>query len=135
MLATRKLFGISDPLIVRSPGLAELGGAEAAEVVSVHQPRGGVVQLDEPQVPVGVKQARAALGMMPDLAQTILAADFQFIFSRLIGEVCNRFAVGRPRRIAISRCGAVGQIADIAFVGGHSEYLSPGLEDRARARG
>src|ERR1700737_2023115 len=151
MLATRKLFGISDPLIVRSPGLAELRCAEAAEVVSVHQLRGGVVQVDVPQVQslvglcnlLAVRRPRGAVKErwwitqvdVPDLAQTILAADFQFVFSRLIGEVCNRFAVGRPRRIAICRCGAAGQIADIAFVGGHSQYLSPRLEDRARAGG
>src|ERR1700730_5650918 len=151
MLATRKLFGIADPLTVRSPGLAELGWAKAAEVVSVHQPRGGVVQVDVPQVqslvgvcnllavgrPRGSVKERWWITQVdvPDLAQTILAADFQFIFSRLIGEVCDRFAVGRPRRIAISHGGAVGQIADIAFVGGHSEYLSPRLKDRARTRG
>src|SRR4029077_21206238 len=117
MLATRKLFGISDPLIVRGPGLAKFRWAEAAEVVSVHQMRGGMAQVDVPQVqslvgvcnllavgrPRGsVKERRWITQVnVPDRAQTILAADFQFIFSRLIGEVCDRFAVGRPRRIAI----------------------------------
>src|SRR6267143_36545 len=114
MLATRKLFGIGDPLIVRSPVLAELGWAEAAEVVSVHQPGGGVVQVDVPQV------------------------------QSLVG-VCNLLAVGRPRgsvkkrrwitQVDVPDLAQTILAADIAFVGGHSEYLSPRLEDRARARG
>src|SRR3984893_2522973 len=151
MLATRKLFGIADPLTVRSPGLAELGWAKATEVVSGHQVRGGFVQVDVPQVqslvgvcnllavgrPRGFGKERRWISQadVPNLAQTILTADLQVVFPRLIAEVCDRFAVGRPRGIAISPRGAVGQIADIAFVGGHGEYLSPRLEDRARARG
>src|SRR5260370_41987917 len=99
MLAARKLFGIRDPPIVRSPGLAELGGAEATEVVSVHLLRGGVAQVDVPQVqslvgvcnllavgrPLGSVKERRWIPQVdvPDLAQTIQAADFQFISSRL----------------------------------------------------
>src|ERR1700730_15906943 len=129
MLATRKLFGIADPLTVRSPGLAELGWAKAAEVVSVHQLRGGFVQVDVPQVqslvgvcnllavgrPRGFVKERRWITQVdvPDLAQTILAADFQFIFPRLIGEVCDRFAVGRPRWVAISARGAVWQLSEM----------------------
>ena len=50
----------------------------------------------------------------------------------LVGEIRDRLSVGRPRGIAVGDGGTARDIANVAFVGGNRENLSPGFEQSAR---
>src|SRR5439155_22316593 len=69
-----------------------------------------------------------------DVAEAALIADMQVVFARLVGEIGDRFSVGRPSGIAFDNIGRVCQIADVAFFGGYCQYLSADTENRASAR-
>src|SRR4029434_6906074 len=70
---------------------------------------------------------------LADLAEAALIADMQVVFARLVGEIGDKFSVGRPRGITFDNVGRVRQIADIAFLGRHRQYLSANTENRASA--
>ena len=69
--------------------------------------------------------------MRRTVAQAVLIADGEFVFSGLIGKICDGLAVGRPRRIAIGDGGTARDVANVALVGGNGENLSPGFEHSA----
>ncbi len=59
----------------------------------------------------------------------------QRVLAGLVGEKCDRLAVGRPRRIALGDPGGAREIADVALFGGHAEDFSARFKDGASAGG
>src|SRR4029079_12169230 len=60
--------------------------------------------------------------------QSVLCFDDEFVLTRLVAEVRNKFAVRRPCGIAFSRTTRVSQVADVAFVGWDREDLAARLD-------
>ena len=69
------------------------------------------------------------------VAESVLVANMECVLAGFIGKVSDGFAVGRPGGIAVGKGGAVGEIADVAFVGGDSEDVAMGFKHSALAGG
>src|SRR5262245_10942154 len=82
-----------------------------------------------------VEGGRVAERDLFHLAHSVLAAEMQRIFARLIGEVGDPFAIGRPGRATLHDARRVGQVADVALFGGHGKDFAARLEDGSRAGG
>ena len=62
---------------------------------------------------------------MLHFSEAILIANLQFIFTGLVGKICNPLPIWRPRWITVCNRGTVGQIANVALVRRKGEYLAP----------
>src|SRR5207245_1680744 len=81
-----------------------------------------------------VKGGGIAEGNLLYLAPALLVAEVELVLARLVGEIGDLFAVGRPGRIALGDGGSVGQVADLALLGRQRQDLAVSLVNEERHR-
>ena len=139
---------IRNPLRIRRPHGAEIR-AKAAIYARIHQHRLPCwhIHVPQAQVLVGVcdvlrvRRPRGAvkvagIGAKVDYCRRLearLVVQIKLVFARRVAEVSDGLAVRTPRRVAFGHAGGLGQIARVALLCRHSEYLSVRLKDRASA--
>src|SRR5262245_31875857 len=57
------------------------------------------------------------------------------VFTRLIAEVCNPFAVRRPCGVTVSYAGRIGEVASIALISRYADDFTARFKDGARSGG
>ena len=145
-----ELLGICDPPAVRGPRRVEIGeGRVVAVAVDLeHRP---AREIDEPQVHALVDAGKLlAVGGEADVieerrrraqrnlarrADAVGAAYVQGVLAALVGEVRHRPAVWRPGGVAVGNTRALGDGADVAFLGRNREDLAVRLEQHPLAGG
>ena len=68
-------------------------------------------------------------------ALAILRADINFKFSAGVGEVGDRFTVGRPDGVAFMHAIGLGEITDCSILGGSGKHIAAGDDGGALAIG
>ena len=131
------------------------GGIEVAErrvvAIGVDLDRRLGVEIDEPQVhplvdtgdllAIGREARRVEEGWrraerdLRHRPEAVGGADVECVFAALVREVGDRFAVGRPRGIAVGDAGALGERTHVALLGGNRQDLAVRLEKHALAGG
>ena len=139
---------VGEPAAVGRPRkVASIRLKPGGQGLRVHQGVGSPGQFQDPElapfVRVGqplavrgpdrgiVKRGGLAEGQLADFAQAAGASQMQRVFARLVGEISDPLAVGRPRRVALRHAGGLGEVAGVPFLRGHRQNLPARFEHRA----
>ena len=102
--------------------------------IQVHVRKGDLLRVRRPNG-VAVESGLFLNADALHFAPAILLFDVQIVLAGRVGEIGDGQAIGRPGRVTIHRAGAIRQIADIAFFGGHRQNLAAAFKRRSRAGG
>ncbi|OQB53034.1 MAG: hypothetical protein BWX98_02445 [Candidatus Aminicenantes bacterium ADurb.Bin147] len=134
--------GIGQPFSVGRPGRRTFPPPELIigpdfldvaflQVENVNRP-GVVMESDPPAVGRPDRrfvEAGAGKGIAPGRPFSVLGTDLEGVFPGGIGEIRDRFSVGRPERGPFMGPRRPGQVAGIPFLGRDGHDLAPELED------
>jgi hypothetical protein len=136
-----KHLRVSEPLTIRRPfagyvAIPHLVGVlidtDLLAGIEVDVPEGGETVDERDLFAVG-REARRGVkaGLecnLANFASAVLRAEVESVLAGFVGQVSDRFAVGRPTRLALHDAGRIRKIAGVAFFCGYCEDLTPNGE-------